>query len=82
MVVCRCVSQDRAVIAVEKLASKHHAELLANHGPVVSGISLDSAMNAAEELEETAKLFVLLRGPQTRPLMSMQVEILQHKFPV
>ena len=64
---------------VEKLACKHHAVLLANHGPVVSGVSLEAAMNAAEELEETAKLFLLLRGSQTRPLTSSQVEILVQK---
>ncbi len=44
--------------AVERLAGEHHAVLLANHGPVVSGTSLDNAMYATEELEETAKLFL------------------------
>ena len=67
--------------AVEKLADKHHAVLLANHGPVVSGVSLEAAMDATEELEETAKLFLLLRGSQTRPLTSSQVKILRRKFP-
>ena len=38
-----------------KLAGKHHAVLLANHGPVVAGTSLDAAVNAIEELEETAQ---------------------------
>ncbi len=60
--------------AVGKLANKHHAVLLANHGPVVSGVSLEAAVNATEELEETAKLFLLLRGSQTRPLTAKQVE--------
>ncbi len=41
--------------AVEKLAGRHHAVLLANHGPVVAGSSLANAQFAAEELEETAK---------------------------
>lgn len=68
--------------AVEKLAGAHHAVLLANHGPVVAGISLEAAMNAAEELEETAKLFLLLRGSKTRPLTTSQVEVLRQKFPV
>jgi 3-dehydro-4-phosphotetronate decarboxylase len=65
--------------AVEKLAGKHHAVLLANHGPVVAGTSLDNAVYATEELEETAKLFLLLRGEKTRPLTAEQVEELRQR---
>ncbi len=47
--------------------SSHRAILLANHGPVVSGPDLDTAVAAAEELEETAKLFFILGDrPQWR----------------
>src|SRR5438309_11463209 len=60
--------------AVRGFAGKHHAVLLANHGPVVAGASLDAAVNAIEELEETAKLFLLLRGCRTRYLTPAQVE--------
>ena len=42
--------------------------LLANHGPVVSGASLEAAVYAIEELEETAKLFLLLKGQDVSPL--------------
>ena len=63
--------------AVRKLAGKHHAVLLANHGPVVAGSSLDAAANAIEELEETAKLFLILRGSKTRPLSAEQVAALK-----
>ncbi len=63
--------------AVRRLAGKHHAVLLANHGPVVAGISLDAAANAIEELEETAKLFLLLRGSKIRPLTAAQVAALR-----
>jgi len=62
--------------AVRRLAGKHHAVLLANHGPVVAGTSLDAAANAIEELEETAKLFLLLRGSRTHPLTDAQVAAL------
>ena len=48
--------------AVEALAERHRAVLLANHGPVVAGTSLEAAVYAIEELEETAKLFLLLHG--------------------
>src|SRR5262249_26761073 len=59
--------------AVRRFASKHHAVLLANHGPVVAGASLDAAGNAVEELEATAKLYLLLRGAKTRYLTTEQV---------
>jgi ribulose-5-phosphate 4-epimerase/fuculose-1-phosphate aldolase len=68
---------DGLARAVEKLAGRHHAVLLANHGPVVAGTSLDNAMYATEELEETAKLFLLLQGHATRPLTPEQVEALR-----
>jgi 3-dehydro-4-phosphotetronate decarboxylase len=62
--------------AVRRLAGKHHAVLLANHGPVVAGTSLDAAANAIEELEETAKLFLVLRGSRLRLLTDEQVAAL------
>ena len=66
--------------AVEKLAGRHHAVLLANHGPVVAGTSLANAQYATEELEETAKLFLMLRSLPTRPLTSVQVRELREKY--
>jgi hypothetical protein len=38
-------------------------------------------MYATEELEETAKLFLLLRGSPIRPLDQEQVEELRRRFP-
>jgi ribulose-5-phosphate 4-epimerase/fuculose-1-phosphate aldolase len=52
----------------EDRARRSHALLLRNHGPIVAGTTLGSALDALEELEETAKLFLLLRGMPTRPL--------------
>ena len=66
--------------AIGELARKHGAVLLANHGPVVSGASLEAAVYAAEELEETAKLFLLLRGVPTRPLDAQQIDELKSAF--
>jgi ribulose-5-phosphate 4-epimerase/fuculose-1-phosphate aldolase len=66
--------------AVEKLAGKHHAVLLANHGPVVAGTSLENAVYATEELEETAKLFLMLRNTPTRPLTDEQTAELRRRF--
>jgi ribulose-5-phosphate 4-epimerase/fuculose-1-phosphate aldolase len=66
--------------AVRPLVSRHHAVLLANHGPVVAGTSLSAAAGAIEELEETAKLHLLLQGHRTRPLTPEQVAALRAKY--
>ena len=66
--------------AVEKLAGRHHAVLLANHGPVVAGSSLANAQYAAEELEETAKLYLMLRSMPIRPLTADEVETLRKRY--
>jgi ribulose-5-phosphate 4-epimerase/fuculose-1-phosphate aldolase len=67
--------------AVGKLAGKHHAVLLANHGPVVAGTNLSAATDAVEELEETARLFLLLRNERIRMLTPEQVAELKRRFP-
>jgi 3-dehydro-4-phosphotetronate decarboxylase len=67
--------------AVAKLAGNHHAVLLANHGPVVAGTSLDAAVGAIEELEETARLFLLLRQEKTRWLTPAQVADIRKRYP-
>ena len=66
--------------AIRGLAKKHAAVLLANHGPVVSGSSLEAAVYAAEELEETAKLFLLLRDVPVNPLNAQQIDELKSAF--
>ena len=63
--------------AIRELARSHAALLLANHGPIVSGVSLEAAVYATEELEETAKLFLLLRNVPTRALTDSQIDELQ-----
>lgn len=67
--------------AVRGLAGQHSAVLLANHGPVVAGKDLEAAVYATEELEETAKLYLLLRGENPRSLTSEQVAELETRFP-
>ena len=67
--------------AVRGFAGRHHALLLANHGPVVAGSSLSAATDAVEELEATARLFVMLRGQPCRCLSGYQAGALRSRFP-
>ncbi len=72
---------DKALaMEIAKHADKHAAVLLANHGPVVSGNDLDSAMYAIEELEETSKLMLLLHGQKIRTLDDSQIQELRETF--
>jgi 3-dehydro-4-phosphotetronate decarboxylase len=71
----------RLAAAVRQVAADHAAVLLANHGPVVAGSSLDVAIGAIEELEATAKLFLLLHGHGIRPLDAAQVQELRELYP-
>jgi len=70
----------RLADAVAGLADRHHAILLANHGPVVAGSSLSAATDAVEELEETARLFLMLRREAINPLTPEAVAELRKRF--
>lgn len=65
---------------IRGLSGKHSAVLLANHGPVVSGSNLEAAIYASEELEETAKIFLLLRDMRVNCLNADQIEELKRAF--
>ncbi|MBB2689675.1 UNVERIFIED_ORG: ribulose-5-phosphate 4-epimerase/fuculose-1-phosphate aldolase [Rhizobium esperanzae] len=76
-----CRPGDPAVAdAIRGLAGKYSSVLLANHGPVVAGDSLEAAVFATEELEETAKLYLLLRNLNPRFLSPDQVADLVETF--
>ncbi len=71
---------DRSLAeAVATAAETTHSLLLANHGPVIAAPSLETAVYATEELEETAKLYLLLRGQPTRFLTPQQRAELENK---
>ena len=73
---------DKALAdAVGALAADHHAVLLANHGPVVAGKTLEDAVYNAEELEETARLYLMMDGRKTRWLTTGQIDDLGRHFP-
>jgi len=65
---------------IEELGGRYSAVLLANHGPIVSGKDLTTTVYAAEELEETAKLLVTLRGAPVRMLTAADVAELRQTF--
>ncbi len=66
--------------AIRGLAGRYSSVLLANHGPVVAGDTLEAAVFATEELEETAKLYLLLSGMNPRYLTPEQVADLVSVF--
>lgn len=66
--------------AIADAAREARAVLLANHGPVVCGKSLDDAVYAAEELEEAARLALLLQGRGARTLTIDEVGDLLRAF--
>ncbi len=71
-------AMEPAVFAAAQVAK---ALLLANHGPVVSGATLVDAVHASEELEEAARLALLLRDvPGVRRLTPVQVDDLLATF--
>jgi ribulose-5-phosphate 4-epimerase/fuculose-1-phosphate aldolase len=71
---------DAALVeAVRSGAHKSAALLLANHGPIVAAPSLAAASAAAEEIEETAKLVLLLEGLPVRRLTDAQAAELRQR---
>ena len=66
--------------AIKGLAGKYSSVLLANHGPVVAGDTLEAAVFAMEELEETARLYLMLRGLNPRYLSPQQIADLTKVF--
>ncbi|MCT4576548.1 aldolase [Donghicola sp.] len=68
--------------AVRGLAGKRSAVMLANHGPVVAGKDVEAACNAIEELEDTARLAILMRGYDAKMLSPEMVQKIVTKYDV
>ena len=66
--------------AIRGLAGQYSCVLLSNHGPVVAGDTLETAVFAMEELEETAKLYLMTRNMNPRVLTAEQVNDLAAVF--
>ncbi len=60
--------------AVARVAADHSAVLLANHGSVLAAATLREAVAAAEELEQAARLHLVLAGHPVRLLTDAQVD--------
>jgi ribulose-5-phosphate 4-epimerase/fuculose-1-phosphate aldolase len=66
--------------AVGEAAARHNCMLLRNHGVVCAGSTLPEAVDRAEELEQTARLYFILRGESVRHLTPEEVEDLKKTF--
>src|SRR3712207_2727478 len=66
--------------AVGDAAARHNCMLLRNHGTVRAGASLSEAVDRTVELEQTARLYFILRGERVRHLTPEEVEELKKTF--
>lgn len=64
---------------VERFARETPAMLMRNHGSIAIGATLAEATALAEEIEETARLYLLL-GDSAQPLSTAQVAELWRRF--
>lgn len=67
--------------ALHEISRNHWSIILAHHGPVVAGQDLYKAMYAAEELEQTARLTLLLEMSKVNTLEPQHISDLENYFP-
>ena len=67
----------RVAQAIDALGGRYSSVLLANHGPVVAGTSLVEAASAIEELEQTARLYLLVGHRNCRLLSDQEISELR-----
>lgn len=68
---------DSIAPVIEQKARSHVALIIRNHGPVVGGKSLRDSVFAMEELEEAAKVCLLLKGQDIQYLTPEQISELE-----
>lgn len=68
--------------AIRDLEGQRSAVILANHGPVVAAGSVENAVYAMEELEETARLVFTLHGRPHNRLNPVQISRLVETFDI
>jgi ribulose-5-phosphate 4-epimerase/fuculose-1-phosphate aldolase len=67
---------------VSVAAERSRAMLLRNHGSLATALTLESAVDAVEEIEETARLYLLLEGHSPTYLGDEAVADLHRRFPI
>ncbi len=72
---------ERLEVEVDRAAALSRCVLLRNHGSLAAAPTLESAVDAVEEIEETARLFLLLEDRSARYLSAEDVEELRRRFP-
>lgn len=68
--------------AVRALGGRRSAVMLANHGPVVAGKTVEAACSAIEEFEDTARLAMVTRGMNPTLISPADVQAIVKKFNV
>lgn len=71
---------DQLAKAVQTVTKQTAGVLMANHGPIVSANTLCNAMYAIEELEESAKITLLLKGQPCVHISAQNVNSLLVKY--
>lgn len=66
--------------AIRALEGRYRSVLLANHGPVAAGTSLEAAIATAEELEETARILMMVGRERLRLLSAAEIADLVTTF--
>ncbi|ASN19997.1 aldolase [Arthrobacter sp. YN] len=67
--------------AVARASERSRAVLLRHHGTLATAATLDGAVDAVEEIEETARLHLLLERHSPRYLSEHDVADLRQRFP-
>jgi ribulose-5-phosphate 4-epimerase/fuculose-1-phosphate aldolase len=66
---------------VSRASERSRSVLMRNHGSLAAAPSLESAVDAVEEIEETARLYLLLEGRSPAYLGEEAVADLHRRFP-
>lgn len=72
---------DKLADALGEIAEKHSGIIMKNHGPIVSGKTVESTVYGIEELEESYKLAFILHEKDAELLSTKQICELKDRYP-